>query len=346
MNGKLPANRRKPLLYGDMERWAVIKADCLTFLPQLPDSCVEVIITDPPYGIGFHGAAWDSGRFTKGELFSRWTQSWASECLRLLKPGGYLLTFGAPRKVHRLVVGIEDAGFEVRDQLLWLYGSGMPKSRRLPGGLGTALKPAYEPILLARRPFAGSVARNLSEHGTGALNIEATRIAGTDRDYWPANVALSHEPGCLDGRCSEGCAVATLDAAQPGQPPSRLFYCAKASRAEREAGCEELPAQAVEIFDGGSGRPRRNVHPTVKPLALMRWLVRLVCPEGGLVFDPFAGSGSTGVAAVLEGRQFVGIEREPAYVAISRARLGHWATVTGEDQKRCSQTKRDAVKWE
>lgn len=344
MNDELPAKRRKPLLYGDLERWAVIEADSLTFLPQLPDSCVEVIVTDPPYGIGMSHAAWDKGRFTKGELFSRWTQSWASECLRLLKPGGYMLAFGAPRKVHRLVVGIEEAGFEVRDQLLWLYGSGMPKSRRLPGGLGTALKPAYEPILLARRPFAGSVARNFSEHGTGALNVEAARITGTDRDYWPANVALSHGVGCTSERCVDGCAVAALDATQFGQTPSRFFYCAKAPRAEREAGCERLPAQTGWIFNGGDGSTRRNLHPTVKPLALMRWLVRLACPAGGLVFDPFAGSGSTGVATMLEGRQFVGIEREPDYVAISRARLAHWAAAAGENQKGCSQTKRNAVK--
>jgi site-specific DNA-methyltransferase (adenine-specific) len=324
----------KPSLYGDMEHWAVVEADSLTFLPQLPDSCVEVIITDPPYGIGFAGAAWDSGQLTKGEAFSRWTCSWASECLRLLKPGGYLVAFGAPRTFYRLVVGVENAGFEIRDQLLWLFGTGVPKSRRMAGDLGTALKPAYEPILLARRPFAGPVATNLARHGTGALNIGASRSSREAPGRWPANVTLSHEEGCTPTDCAEACAVALLDQLRPGQPISRLFYCAKASRAEREAGCEQLPAKVMHVMHGRTGgKPRRNIHPTVKPLALMRWLVALACPVGGLVFDPFAGSGSTGVAAVLEQRQFFGIEREPDYVAISCARLAHWTGVVGEGKK-------------
>jgi DNA modification methylase len=322
---------RKPSLYGDMEHWAVVEADSLKFLPELPDGCLDVVITDPPYGIGFKGAAWDGGKLTKGEVFSEWTRAWASECLRLLRPGGYLVAFGAPRTFFRLVVGVENAGFEVRDQLLWLFGSGVPKSRRMAEGLGTALKPAYEPILLARRPFAGPVSANLARYGTGALNVGAARSKPGAAERWPANVALSHEEGCTPTDCAEACAVAELDRVRPGQPISRFFYSAKASRAEREAGCDQLPAKVMDVMNGRKGsKPRRNIHPTVKPLGLMRWLVALACPVGGLVFDPFTGSGSTGVAAVLEGRQFFGIEREPDYVAISCARLAHWTGVAGK----------------
>jgi hypothetical protein len=213
------------------------------------------------------------------------------------------------------VSGIEDAGLEVRDQLLWLYAQGMPKSRRLPGGLGTTLKPAYEPILIARKPLAGTTTDNLQRFGTGALNIEATRVGGAS-GYWPANVAASHSPDCP---------VALLAGERVG--PSRLFFCAKATKREREAGCEHLPQRSAQLYTG-TGRPareRRNTHPTVKPVELMRWLVRLAVPEGGVVLDPFTGSASTGIAAVVEGRRFLGIERESEYVDIACARLSHWA---------------------
>jgi hypothetical protein len=253
----------------------------------------------------------------------------AAECRRVLKPGGHLLAFGAPRTFHRLVAGIEDTGLEVRDQLLWLNGQGLPKSRRLPGGLGTTLKPAYEPILLARAPLSGRVADNLEVFGTGALNIDAARItsSGIPAGFWPANVALSHTLTCRAGTCKSDCPVSLVDRGQTVGPPSRLFFCAKASRAEREAGCEQLPKRSVQLYTGKRHSPRlvRNLHPTVKPLELMRWLVRLTCPPGGLVLDPFTGSGSTGAAAVLEDRLFLGIEREPEYVDIACARMTHWA---------------------
>jgi site-specific DNA-methyltransferase (adenine-specific) len=319
----------KPVLYGDVQRWGLVEADTLALLPRLPDACVDAVVTDPPYGIDVVGAGWDhfgGGELAGPEAFERWTSAWAAQCRRLLKPGGYLLAFGAPRTFHRLVAGIEDAGLEVRDQVIWVNGEGVPKSRRLPGGLGTALKPAYEPILIARAPLDGTVTANLAAHGTGALGIDAARVQG---DRWPANVVLSHAEGCSASGCTEDCPLPLLDRQAPQVLPSRFFYAAKASRAEREAGCEELPSRTIALYTGKNRRPRvvRNIHPTVKPIELMRWLVRLACPPGGVVLDPFCGSGTTGAAALLEGRQFVGLEREAEFVDIARARITHWAEV-------------------
>ena len=164
----------------------------------------------------------------------------------MLKPGAHLLAFGAPRTFHRLVAGIEDAGLQVRDQLLWMFGTGVPKSRRLAGGQGTSLKPAYEPILLARAPLDGTTARNLDAWGTGALNIDAARIG--EAGYWPAHLTLSHTSGCTRARCTKECPAGLLNSARPDLLPSRLFFCAKASKHEREAGCEELPLRS-ELLD-------------------------------------------------------------------------------------------------
>jgi len=338
MSGAFPARADRPPLFGDARRWGLVQADSLRFLALLPNGSADAIVTDPPYGLNFNQQTWDGGALANGLGFQTFTRAWAEQALRVLKPGGYLACFGASRTMHRAIAGIEDVGLEVRDQLLWLYGSGVPKSRRMPDGLGSALKPAYEPILLARRPLdrdAHTLAANVKTHGTGALNVDATRLVeqryrNADRGQlvgrWPANVVLSHEPGCGDG-CELDCTVAEIDRATPEAHPSRFFYAAKASRAEREAGCEQLEAHVCPIFSRGSGtpRPRANGHPTVKPIDLMRWIVRLVVPPGGVVLDPFAGSGSTGIAAVLEDRQFVGIEREPEYVEIARARIAHWA---------------------
>jgi site-specific DNA-methyltransferase (adenine-specific) len=328
----------KLALYEDStQAWGLLEADALLTLAKLPDACIDAIVTDPPYGIEITGEAWDGlalrqavrrdgETLSTGAALERWTRVWATEAQRVLKPGGYLLAFGAPRTFHRLVAGIEEAGLEVRDQLLWLNGQGLPKSHRLPGGLGTALKPAYEPILLARAPFDGKLADNLERFGTGALNIDATRITSTrvPEGSWPANVVLSHAPGCGD-HCTEDCPPTLLDHARPEVSPSRLLYCAKATRVEREAGCEQLPGRSVQLYSRPALRLRHNIHPTVKPLALMRWLVKLITPPGGLVLDPFTGSGSTGAAAVLERRQFLGFEREGEYVDVACARLTHWA---------------------
>ncbi|NBD11809.1 DNA-methyltransferase [Corallococcus silvisoli] len=343
-------------------RWTVEHGLLQDVLPTLPAESVDAVVTDPPYELGFMGKGWDRS----GIAFDPAT--WAA-VLRVLKPGGHLLAFGGSRTFHRVACAIEATGLEVRDTLSWLYGTGFPKSLNVGEGRGTALKPAWEPIILARKPLVGTVAANVEAHGTGALNIDACRIAyagaddmdnarvpqpafnsssglvynmqtGTGRNgemfdpgkgRWPANVVLDEE------------AAAALDASDnhsPGAGPSRFFYTAKASRAERDAGCESLPARTgAEATDSEEGQARlnsprtgagrtggaRNIHPTVKPVALMRWLVRLVTPPGGVVLDPFAGSGSTGVAALREGRRFVGVEQSGEYVEIARCRLAHGA---------------------
>jgi site-specific DNA-methyltransferase (adenine-specific) len=337
--------------------WTVRVGDSLELLATLPAASVDAVVTDPPYGIGFEGHDWDrpalagpchlvalgngSGRgrhkpprgsdrvqLVRARRYQLWSRAWAAESLRVLKPGGHLVSFGAPRTAHRLACGIEDAGFELRDTLMWLFGKGFPKAHRLDGAWGgwaASLKPAHEPILLARRPLQGTTQQNAERHGTGALNIEACR---GDAGRWPPNVVLSHASTCTPRRCDPDCPVETLG------PSARFFYAPKISRRERDAGCEGLAARRTATFKIGSASWRRaevnltrNFHPTVKPIALMRWLVRLVCAPGGLVLDPFCGSGTTGCAAALERRRFLGIEREPDYAEIARARIAHWSRV-------------------
>lgn len=326
------AAETRPAMYGDARRWLLLHADCLALMAELSADSIDAIVTDPPYGIGIGDESWDSGALTDAAGFQAWTSAWAAEALRVLKPGGWLAAFGTPRTFHRLVAGVEEAGFDVRDQLLWLYAQGVPKSHARTDGLGTCLKPAYEPVLLARKSLAGTLDQNLTAHGTGALQIEEGRVPRAEggRGYWPANVTLSHGSRCRQGRCQPDCPVALIDI-QPGRGISRLFYRPKASRAEREAGCEALPLTEAPIYPHAQG-PRlvRNTHPTVKPLELMRWITRLLCPPGGTVLDPFAGSGSTGAACVLEGRRFVGIERDGRYVPIACARIAHWAAEAGK----------------
>ncbi len=325
-----------PPLYGDPERWALIHADALSFLAAIPDNSVDAVVTDPPYGIAFKGEKWDGELLADPDGFTAFTTTWAREIHRVLKPGGYLASFGATRTFHRLVTGVEDAGLEIRDQLLWLQSTGVPKSRRLPGERAYGLKPSYEPILLARKPprrgtgLDGSLA--LSSTGAVRPQLEQ-RAAGRER-FWTANVGLTHDDRCAPEGCVSDCparvidTVATAKQTPNAKPVSRLFYAVKASQAEREAGLQHLPAATSEIFStGGAGTAKANVHPTVKPLALMRWVIRLVTPDGGVVLDPFAGSGSTGCAALLEDRPFVGIERDSRYVPIAAARMRHWATI-------------------
>jgi site-specific DNA-methyltransferase (adenine-specific) len=320
----------------------LLEGDCLEVLGELEPESVDAIVTDPPYGIGFQHERWDSAaireaaakaghdRLNPNEAFEAWCRIWATECRRVMKPGAFLAAFGSPRTYHRLACGVEDAGLEVRDTLMWLYAEGMSKSRHYPGGRSTTLKPAFEPIVLARRELDGTTEETIARHGTGALNAEACRIEGRH----PANVVLGHDPGCGKRYCVRGCPVAAADAcAEEGRSrlaPSRFLYTPKASRSERDAGCENLPRRTLDLFPNaqkGGKKPAqaRNPHPTVKPLALMRWLVRLLCPPGGLVLDPTAGSGTTGAAAVLEGRRFVGIELEPAYMEIAAARIAHYS---------------------
>lgn len=337
---------KPPQLYGDLRHWGLIEADALSLLQLLPDASIDAVVTDPPYALAFGGKNWDGAGdnryLSDPDGFQAFTETWAHEVKRVLKPGGYVAAFCAPRTFHRLVAGAEEAGLEVRDQLMWMFASGMPKSRRIPGGLATALKPAYEPILLARAPLAGdshgkrmTVSENLDAHGSGAMNIRATRVPrrdGSQSGYWPSHVVLSHRDDCRGGRCHRECPVPRIDSLCPQgkQALSRLFYAAKASREERDAGCEGLPAVDAPVFTGKATRPRRNSHSTVKPIDLMRWIIRLVVPSGGVVLDPFTGSGSTGCAAVLENRQFVGIEREVEYLPIARARLAHWTELAVE----------------
>lgn len=341
-------------------RWQIRHADCLHVLPTLEAASVDALITDPPYGINCNGMAWDRPtRLDPGhvpgkrrrqpsenpnEAFQGFSHEWSSACLHTLKPGGHLAAFAAPRTAHRLTCGLEEAGYEIRDVLMWLQGQGYPATRVLPNGLGTGLKPSWEPIVLARKPLDGTLEHNLALHGTGAMNIDACRLALTPQDCpsqgrthgrritasqkgrWPANLLLSHGNACSDGGCEPDCPIQQLGERH------RFFYAAKAPRRERDAGCERLPRRVVQTYKIGARNeqlceehPVANIHPTVKPIELMRWLIRLLTPPGGLVLDPFAGSGSTGAAAMLEGARFLGIEREADYIPIARTRIGHWA---------------------
>lgn len=262
----------------------LLEGDCLEVLGELEPESVDAIVTDPPYGIGFKNAHWDSAtlrevaaqagrdRLSPNDAFEAWCCVWASECLRVMKPGAFLAAFGSPRTYHRLVCGIEDAGLEIRDTLMWLYAEGMPKfGRYYPGGQATTLKPAFEPIVLARRELDGTTEETIARHGTGALNVEACRVEGR----LPANVILGHDRGCGGKRCAPGCPVTAADAcAEEGRSrlaPSRFLYTPKASRSERDAGCENLPRRALDLFpNAGTSGDACNFHPTVKPLELMR----------------------------------------------------------------------------
>jgi site-specific DNA-methyltransferase (adenine-specific) len=307
------------------------------------------------------------------------------EALRVAKPGAHLLAFGGTRTYHRLACAIEDAGWEIRDCVMWVYGSGFPKSHNLKGewqGWGTALKPAWEPIIVARKPLVGTVAENVLTHGTGAINVDGCRVGadgGTSRSHqeaygdggrmdqggsqpwrtgheivsinagrWPANlihdgseevVGLFPQANGNSNNSHADCQAGfggrrrTMGGMGRGDSGSaaRFFYCAKASKADRDEGCEGMPTIRVKMNNGNdaAGDPvsdrftkmARNHHPTVKPTDLMRYLCRLVAPPGGVVLDPFAGSGSTGKAATLEGFRFIGIEREAEYVEIAKARI-------------------------
>lgn len=380
----------------------ILVGDCRARLHELAVSSVHAVVTDPPYELEFMGKRWDA----TGVAFN--VAMWR-EVLRVLKPGGHLLAFGGTRTHHRVWCAIEDAGFEVRDTLGWIYGSGFPKSHSGEWG-GTALKPAWEPIILARKPLIGTVEANWREHGTGAMNVDACRIptggealregAGTtfdtihkgegrpprgraneasaERRYsdsggtdfamtpgprgsdpagrWPANIihdgseeVLAVFPQTESGKQSENGHIRNSDKTRhtfgtfAGQrcegdvlygdagSAARFFYCAKPSRAEREMGLQGWSRKAKNWSSGtqnpgsfqspNTDRTSTNHHPTVKPVNLMRYLCRLVTPRGGLVLDPFMGSGTTGIAALRESFEFIGIEKELEYAQIARARL-------------------------
>lgn len=443
--------------------------DCLAGLKELEDNSIDSIVTDPPYEIGFMGKQWDN----TGIAYS--VELW-KECLRVLKPGGHLLSFGATRSYHRMAVAIEDAGFEIRDSIHWTYGSGFPKSLNVgkaidkrggaerekigtkqtgdpvnwfsnmdteprnglvdittPAteqaktweGWGTALKPSHEPIVVARKPFVGTVAQNVLTYGTGAINIDESRVGfrseadkaettnknqyadfgskpvtgnNTYGDYsmveqknytatgrWPANTILTHNPDCVrtgeQGEsqivagassifgspmksklpptttttttttydCSPGCPIPELDR-QSGNQASRYYYQTvwttmdniapyiyqpKTSKRERNAGLDGLPEKVLDIGDprpsGGSWERRtgkkpslaQNTHPTVKPVALISYLQKLVTPPGGTTLDPFLGSGTSAVSAILNGFEFVGFEITEDYRDIIEGRVAH-----------------------
>ncbi|HBO5822904.1 TPA: site-specific DNA-methyltransferase [Pseudomonas aeruginosa] len=371
--------------------------DCLQVLKTFPDNSVDSIVTDPPYGLSFMGNRWDYDVPA--------VEVWA-ECLRVLKPGGYLLSFGGTRTYHRLAIRIEDAGFTLHPMMGWLFGSGFPKATRvgLDGMEGwryglQALKPAMEPIAFAQKPFSEKTGTaNIERWGTGAVNIDACRIqtaenlnggayakdgcraalAGDERagaaqgmfqagkttgryfeqpaGRWPANLAHDGSAEVLAIFPAEAGQAAPLttrnsdktrntfgafaDTEDANFAPhdrlgsaARFFYCPKATRKDRNDGCEDMPAKPLHWSSGdanpgsfqteGTDKTSPNNHPTVKPTALMAYYVRLVTPPGGKVLDPFTGSGSTGKAAVREGFEFVGIEREAPYLAIAEARIAH-----------------------
>jgi site-specific DNA-methyltransferase (adenine-specific) len=413
----------------------LIHSDCIAAMKEMPDNSVDSVVTDPPYELGFMGKSWDSS----GIAFN--VEVW-QEALRVLKPGGHLIAFSGSRTYHRMAVAIEDAGFEIRDQIMWIYGSGFPKSHNISKGIdkaagaerevigivadasssntnslgvfnskyesttastnaakqwdgwGTALKPAHEPMVLARKPLVGTVADNVLTYGVGGLNIDATRVGnegGTklaDEDVaasqstktvtvfgnglggpfgkpienlgrFPANVIhdgswevlelfpTNDKPSGIasgatrgklgtQGRFGSATGKNMGESAFYGDTGSaaRFFYCAKASKRDRNEGLDDSYAKQVDetrkVGSRGGNNPRNrganeriNHHPTVKPTALMQYLVRLVTPGGGIVLDPFMGSGSTGKAAMLEGFDFIGIEQEIDYLKIAQARIEH-----------------------
>ena len=394
----------------------LLLGDCLSKLKELEDNSIDSIVTDPPYGLSFMGKDWDKVKATKETQsqvvkglgagmkmttladnieFEKWVTEWSMECMRVLKPGGYMLAFGGSRMYHRLASGVENAGFEIRDQMMWIYGSGFPKSRDIGkdiekikvggiknlkqigtkqgikvetgtsgysyskeyvpgismggkqisgdipvyeitnewGGWGTALKPAHEPIVMARKPLSEkTVGNNVLEWGTGGINIDDSRIPtndnlgggatngsvldieGFDRPWMHDEEKMKEfgekmkqkvEHSQTLGRFPANIifdeeAGKILDEQYEGV--SRFFYCPKTSKGDRNEG---------------------NIHPTVKPTDLMLYLIRLVTPKGGTTLDPFMGSGSTGKAAIRGGFDFVGIEREKEYMEIAENRINY-----------------------
>ena len=396
--------------------YTILHGNNLDILPTLPDNSVDSIITDPPYELGFMGKKWDSS----GIAYS--VELW-TECFRVLKSGGHLLSFGGTRTFHRMAVAIEDAGFEIRDNIAWLYGSGFPKSldvskaidkaagveREVVGtktaspkgiknaeertdtaagayggvtkeiditapatdeakqweGWGTALKPAHEPIIVARKSLIGTVAKNVLTYGTGAINIDGSRIeteaitintfdngakpfgnavgepftSRQSQGRWPANIILDeHTAGLLDEQ--SGVSTSKISQMKAGlvEAIGSLNLSDKAADYESERGHNDSGGASRFFYvakankrDRNEGLERMNTHPTVKPTALMTYLVKLVTPPNGTVLDPFTGSGSTGKAAILNGFDFIGIEMTEDYLPIIQGRLEH-AKSTYESQ--------------
>lgn len=298
--------------------WNIINGNSAEILKTYPDNSFDCVVTDPPYGINFLGKDWDHNT-GDCEVYE--------QCLRVLKPGGHLLAFSAARTYHHLAMTVETVGFEIRDQIMWIYGSGFPKSQDIGrqinkkektndsewSGWGTNLKPAHEPIVMARKPVIGSIRENVLEYGTGAINIGESRIGdeivttmykvntegksfGYDGDVtWEDRGNFDNVGRYPSNVMGEIC-----------EPYQKYFYCPKVSSKERHIGTSE------------------NNHPTVKPIELMKYLIKLVTPPNGHVLDPFNGSGSTGCAAVELGFNYTGIELDSNYAEIATKRISHW----------------------
>lgn len=384
----------------------LIRGDCSEVLPEA-DVCADSLVCDPPAGISFMGKDWDSDRGGR-QAWVRWLAEMMRPAFDALKPGAHGLVWALPRTSHWTACALEDAGFEVRDRVSHLFGTGFPKSTSPGPGLGSALKPSVEDWWLVRKPLERGLTlkQNLRKHGTGALNIDVCRIGAADAltvgrrnsgskggagvygvsdrydtvpnvsGRWPAHLVLDPEAAAMldaqSGVLKSGARKAANRLSSSsfglrGGPcaaseggASRFFFVAKPSTAERDRGTDRLrtrlltPGELTGRREGsaglkspraGAGRSssRRNVHPTVKSVALMRWLIRLVTPFGGLVLDPFAGSGSTGVAALEEGRRFIGIERDEKYARIACARLAEAAGLRRLDRP-AARTGRDLTR--
>lgn len=406
-------------LYYKNNKYMLYEGSMLDMLDHIDHSSIDSIVTDPPYELNFMNKGWDNS----GVAFQ--SDTW-KKCYEVLKPGGYLLAFGGSRTFHRIAVAIEDAGFEIRDTIMWLYGSGFPKSMNLGlaidkkngveskivgtakagvnskafndyqyridagiystsgvyeikqaqnewDGWGTCLKPAYEPIIVARKPCDGSVTDNVLKYGVGGLNIDECRV-DTDtvstNGRFPANVILTYDETDEQEVCGNmpyternGSGITTMPKMGSGSTgvcnydtvggdraetnyiapmdsgsAARYFYCAKASKKDRDEGLGKFNALKVNdgrksIADKRGETLRKNTHPTVKPMELMQYLIKLVTPKNGIILDPFNGSGSTGKAVVFENRatnknyKYIGIELNKEYLAISKARIDYANTV-------------------
>lgn len=340
----------------DRDGARVYLGDAVALLRALPEHGLDSLITDPPYGLAFNGQEWDdvtgfrdslpdvdTSGMSAAEVFEQWCSAWGAGALHALKPGAHIAAFGGARTWHRMARGLERAGLQIRDQIAWLHSTGMPKStdvsyaidkhhgitrtdrvvQRSDGkgvlgatqsvteqgtpvteeakqwsGWGTALRPAFEPIIIARTPVSGTTVANVLEHGTGAINVDAGRFA---EGKWPTNVALDqNQADALDAL------TGTWDDESPVSARFPIF------RFEPKPGAEERP-RAFGVS-----------HATVKPLALMRWLIKLLTPAGGRVLEPFAGSGTTVEAALQAGFEVTAIERDESYLPLIESRLDRW----------------------
>lgn len=393
-------------LYSSNDNYKLYQGNMLDMLEVIESNSIDSIVTDSPYELNFMGKGWDNA----GVSFQK--ETWG-KCYEVLKPGGYLLAFGGSRTFHRVACAIEDAGFEIRDTIMWLYGSGFPKSMNIGlaidkkngveiknewKGWGTCLKPSFEPIIMARKPFKGSCIDNVIKWGVGGINIDECRIEtngeqvdihhtkgasmfnqgnykeinrfNSTQGRFPANTILTYDQITFDEVCGGfpntkgngnirhnknngkgyNCYSNYGDCETKGYEgsgsASRYFYCAKASKKDRDEGLEEFGQQKVNdgrkkdadnAFQGGATL-RHNIHPTVKPTELMQYLIRLVTPNNGTILDPFMGSGSTGKAVMYENKdrnknyKYIGIELTEEYLPISKARIEYVCNLKEENK--------------